>query len=113
MPYANRTVKHPASLYGLRIFAPKYANRTVQEAIYCIFCVLPSHARKRAGIRSESRPSANVYYYFNDSGDSNPSSLQKKLMHLSAASKSPMLSILMTTLSFMNVPTATQPLADS
>lgn len=52
-------------------------------------------------------------YYFSISGDSNPSSPQKKLMHLSAASKSPMLSILMTTSSFMNVPTATQPLADS
>ena len=112
MPYVNRTVKHPSSLYELGIFTPKYVNRTVQEAIYCMICVLPSHARKKAGIRSGSRPSENVYY-FNDSGDSNPSSPQKKLMHLSAASKSPMLSILMTTLSLMNVPTATQPLADS
>lgn len=112
MPYVNRTVKHPSSLYELGIFTQKYVNRTVQETIYCTFCVLPSHARKKAGIRSESRPPENVYY-FNDSGDSNPSSPQKKLMHLSAASKSPMLSILMTTLSFMNVPTATQPLADS
>ena len=112
MPYVNRTVKHPSSLYELGIFTPKYVNRTVQEAIYCMICVLPSHARKKAGIQSESRPPENVYY-FNDIGDSNPSSPQKKLMHLSAASKSPMLSILMTTSSFMNVPTATQPLADS
>lgn len=113
MPYVNRTVKHPSSLYELGIFTPKYVNRTVQEAIYCMICVLTSRAQKKAGIRSGSRPSGNVYYYFNDSGDSNPSSPQKKLMHLSAASKSPMLSILMTTSSLMNVPTATQPLADS
>lgn len=114
MPYVNRTVKQPSSLYELGIFTPKYVNRTVQEAIYCmILRTYFTRSKKKTGIRSGSRPSGNVYYYFNDSGDSNPSSPQKKLMHLSAASKSPMLSILMTTSSFMNVPTATQPLADS
>ena len=46
MPYVNRTVKHPTSLYKLRIFAPKYVNRTVREAIYCMICVLTSRAQK-------------------------------------------------------------------
>jgi len=47
MPYVNRTVKHPSSLYELGIFTPKYVNRTVQEAIYCMICVLPSRAQKK------------------------------------------------------------------
>lgn len=42
--YANRTVKYPSSLYELGIFTPKYVNRTVQEAIYCMICVLTSRA---------------------------------------------------------------------
>ena len=47
MPYVNRTVKHPSSLYELGIFTPKYVNRTVQEAIYCMICVLTSRAQKK------------------------------------------------------------------
>ena len=47
MPYVNRTVKQPSSLYELGIFTPKYVNRTVQEAIYCMICVLTSRAQKK------------------------------------------------------------------
>ncbi len=47
MPYVNRTVKHPSSLYELGIFTPKYVNRTVQDAIYCMICVLTSRAQKK------------------------------------------------------------------